>query len=124
MTDASIFAKPAHAARGKTNTNIQLFKYFVLALTVIHFTLSKNANTQSIHCSSDLFVCLFSAPSAVPAPAVSAAALGCVPPPFRKKVDLRHLQVLQQPEVDTLTMTVCTTAQANDVTFVRNTLHR
>lgn len=51
-----------------------------------------------------LFVCLFPAFSAVPAPAVSAAASGCAPPPVRRKVDPRRLQVLQQPEVDALAL--------------------
>lgn len=64
----------------------------IIFVVYFPFLLHKSTNTSSIHCFSFL--------SAVPAPAVSAAALGCVPLPARRKVDLKRLLVRQQPEVD------------------------
>lgn len=96
---------------GVKHTDIPLFKNVVLPFTVIQqlYIFNRNTNTKSIHYLFVcfllfLFVCLFPALSAVPAPAVSAVVLACVPPLVRKKVDLRRLQVLQPPEVDTLTL--------------------
>lgn len=90
-----------------------------MTFTVINFTVifqQLKASTVLLIC---LFLCFLLIHPAVPAPAVSAAALGCVPPPVRKKVDPRRLQVLQQPEVDTLTMSFCRRAQTYDATFVK-----